>query len=446
MVGSRGSILYTFMNQQLVGLLQKQSSGALSFQYAEEWLTMSGNRPLSLSLPLGRMEYAGDPVYNFFDNLLPDSRAMRERIQSRFRIASSQPFDLLAAIGGDCVGAIQLYPTQQPPAVRQVLAEPLAEAEIAEILAGDRTSPLGMTLARDDFRLSIAGAQEKTALLWYRNQWHRPQGATPTSHIFKLPIGFIAHNNMDLRQSCENEWLCLKIVEAFGLPVAKAEIQQFGQTSTLVVERFDRRWSQDGQWLMRLPQEDMCQALGISPNLKYQADGGPGIAPIMKLLLGANNGEAEREKFFRCQVVFWLLAASDGHAKNFSIYLEPAGGYRLTPIYDVISAYPLMRSGDLPKQKLKMAMALRGSQINYYHWAKIQPRHFVSMARAIGFSEQKAAQLVKETLAQAVEVVDLVGRGVPPDFPSGISDPILQGLAALAQQHLKFEIPSGSKE
>jgi serine/threonine-protein kinase HipA len=424
------------MNGQLVGFLHKRPSGALSFRYAEVWLSINGNRPLSLSLPLARVEYAGDLVYNFFDNLLPDSRAIRERIQSRFKISSSQPFDLLTAIGGDCVGAIQLYPKEQPGSVRQVLAEPLANAEIAQILEDYRTSPLGMTAATDDFRLSIAGAQEKTALLWYRNQWHRPRGTTPTSHILKLPIGFIAHNNMDLRQSCENEWLCLKIVEAFGLSVAKAEMQQFGQISTLVVERFDRRWSQDGQWLMRLPQEDMCQALGISPNLKYQADGGPGIAPIMKLLLGANDGEAEREQFFRCQVVFWLLAASDGHAKNFSIYLEPGGGYRLTPIYDVISAYPLMRSGNLPKQKLTMAMALRGSKSNYYHWAKMQPRHFVSTARSIGFGEQKAALLVRETLEQAREVMDVVGNGLPSDFPSSISDPIFQGLTSLAQQQL----------
>ncbi len=195
MVGSRGRILNVSMNGQLVGFLQKQLSGALSFRYADEWLSMDGNRPLSLSLPLARIDYAGDLVYNFFDNLLPDSRAIRERIQSRFQIGSSQPFDLLTAIGGDCVGAIQLYPMEQPQSVHQVLAEPLATAEIAQILESYRTSPLGMTVATDDFRLSIAGAQEKTALLWYRNQWHRPRGTTPTSHILKLPIGFIAHNN-----------------------------------------------------------------------------------------------------------------------------------------------------------------------------------------------------------------------------------------------------------
>lgn len=159
-------------------------------------------------------------------------------------------------------------------------------------------------------RNSLAGAQEKTALLWYQDRWQRPLGSTPTSHIFKLPIGRIEQNNIDLSESCENEWLCLRIAKAFGFPVAHAELATVGQKKVLIVERFDRRWSRDG-WLMRLPQEDFCQALGVAPALKYESHGGPGIADAMKLLLGSRLATPDREMFFKSQILFWMLAAID---------------------------------------------------------------------------------------------------------------------------------------
>jgi serine/threonine-protein kinase HipA len=269
-------------------------------------------------------------------------------------------------------------------------------------------------------------------------QWCRPSGATPTSHIFKLPIGFISHTNLDLQDSCENEWLCLEISKAFGLPTANAQIQVFDGVKALVVERFDRRLSPDKTWLMRLPQEDCCQALGVSSNLKYQSDGGPGIAAIMKLLMGAKNAEADREHFFRSQVLFWLLGAIDGHAKNFSIFIEAGGGYRLTPLYDVISAYPLIKNKNLSAQKVKMAMALKGSKGNHYLWSKIQPRHFLATARAIDFSEAKAIKIVQEMLERASAVAQEVSEKLPAGFPLRVSTPILQEMVKLAKKHVDF--------
>ncbi|WP_404787155.1 type II toxin-antitoxin system HipA family toxin [Altericista sp. CCNU0014] len=425
------------MNGRLVGYLRQLSSGAMNFQYDEAWLETSGVRPISLSLPLKYEAYEGEQVYNFFDNLLPDNKQIRARIQARFQIPTNRPFDLLSAIGNDCVGAIQLCQEEQPPRrVDVTTAQTLSSEEIAKLLKAYRTVPLGMTEEADDFRISIAGAQEKTALLWHEGQWCRPTGATPTSHIFKLPIGFIDHSGIDLRDSCENEWLCLKIASAFGLPTAEAQIQQFEEVKVLVVERFDRRWSRDGTWLMRLPQEDMCQALGISPSLKYQSDGGPGMAEIMQALLGSRQAEADRETFFRSQVLFWLLAATDGHAKNFSIYLEAGGSYRLTPLYDVLSVYPLMQSNAIPRQKAKMAMALRGTSKNHYLWSKIQPRHFLSTARAIDFSPKKAEQISIEMLEQTSDVAMQVAKTLPSSFPRKIGEPILQGMTRLAKQQL----------
>lgn len=422
-------VLSVAMNGILVGTLSKAASGAVSFQYHPSWLSRSGSRAISLSMPLRSDPYHGEVPYNFFDNLLPDNEEIRSRIQSRFKAETKRPFDLLSKIGGDCVGAIQLYsPKVVLGDVRQVHAEPLTEARMAQVLRGYQSdAPLGMLDDVDDFRISIAGAQEKTGLLWHQNQWHLPLGSTPTSHILKLPIGVLPQKNIDLSDSCENEWLCLKIAAAYGFAVNEANIVYAEEMKALALTRFDRRWSQDGHWLMRLPQEDMCQALGVAPALKYESDGGPGIAGIMNFLLGSRISTDDREVFFKAQILFWLLAAIDGHGKNFSVFLEPESRYRMTPLYDIISAYPLMAAKSIPKQKAKMAMALTGSK-KYYKWQTIQPRHFLSTAKSVGFSEQRAGELMAEMKMQSVNVIETVRKQLPVDFPVAISESIFTGI------------------
>jgi len=231
----------------------------------------------------------------------------------------------------------------------------------------------------------------------------------------------------------KNEWLCSKIAKAFGLPVANCEIVQFDGVKTLIVERFDRKLSQDQSRFIRLPQEDMCQALNISPDLKYQADGGPSIADIMKLLLGSSTAEQDREVFFKAQILFWLLAAIDGHAKNFSIFIEPEGKFRLTPLYDIISAYPLIAKKRLQKQKVKMAMALK-EESNRYHWHNIQRRHFLSTAKHANFSPERAEALLNEMLDMVETVIRHVKAELPPNFPSSISTPIFEGILSMKAQ------------
>lgn len=419
--------LGVWMNGIHVGSLVKSASGALEFTYTPEWLATDGTRPISLSMPLQHRAYSGEIVYNYFDNLLPDNNQIRDRIQARFKAPTSHPFDLLAAIGMDCVGAVQIVPEEESPDdVRQIEGVSLSDAQIAQLLKKYRTAPLGM--AEDDgedFRISIAGAQEKTALLWKDNAWHRPIGTTPTTHIFKLPIGKIEHSGMDLSESCENEWLCLKIAEAFDLPVCTADVSEFAGMKALVVERFDRR--QGDGWIMRLPQEDMCQALGVSPNIKYESDGGPGIDSIMRFLLQSRESKHDRELFFKTQVLFWLLAAIDGHAKNFSIFIEPEGRYRMTPLYDIMSAHPLLADRQLEAKKIKMAMALRGKN-RHYNWSNIQPRHFISTAKQVGFNETTAQTIVRDMMAAVDNVIKQVEVQIPRDFPEAIAAPILTGM------------------
>jgi len=382
-------ILHAYLNGIRVGALTRFPGGGMGFAYAQNWLESEGGRPISMSLPLRKEPYGGDDVYNFFDNLLPDSPAIRARVQARFQCATDRPFDLLESVGGDCVGAIQLLSSSDEPEVKRIEAIPMQEEEIARLLRNYREAPLGMSPEVDDFRISMAGAQEKTALLRFKGQWCRPVGATPTSHIFKLPIGVIEDKGIDLADSCENEWLCHKIAIAFGLPAARSEISVFEDQKVLIVERFDRKWSQDGSWLMRLPTEDACQALGVSPQLKYESDGGPGMADIMDLLLGSETARADRDLFFKTHIFFWLLAAIDGHAKNFSFFILPDGAFQLTPLYDVMTAYPVIAKGQLAVHKATLAMALHGKN-RHYRLQWIQPRHWISTASNIKYSEELA--------------------------------------------------------
>ncbi|MEG1422102.1 MAG: type II toxin-antitoxin system HipA family toxin [Citrobacter sp.] len=431
----RTQTLTVAMNGDVVGTLYRDGSGAMSFQYAPEWLSVPGSRAISLSLPLQHSRIKGKEVFNFFSNLLPDSEAIIARMQTRFHVETAHPFDLLASVGRDCVGAIQLYPPgSEIPSVMETQAEPLDESQIEALLDGYQMAPLGMEEGAD-FRISLAGAQEKTALLWYQDRWQRPQGSTPTSHIFKLPIGRIEQNNIDLSESCENEWLCLRIAWEFGFPVANADLAVFGQKKVLIVERFDRRWSRDG-WLMRLPQEDFCQALGVAPALKYESHGGPGIADAMKLLLGSNLATQDREMFFKSQILFWMLAAIDGHGKNFSLFIEPESSFRMTPLYDVMSAFPIFETGGIPLKKAKMAMALQGKN-RQYHFAMIQPRHFISTAAHVGFSEDTAYKMMKEMAARTEEVIATVAAELPTDFPEQISNAIFNGLSSQAARIIR---------
>lgn len=418
--------LYIYMNGIPVGVLTRKASGELLFNYQDTWLQHPERRPISLSLPLSDVTYQDERVQYFFENLLPDNELIRERIQRRFKASSKKSFDLLSHIGADCVGALQLMTQPLESSSRTIQAMPISDTEIAQLLKQYRVAPLGMN-EDSDFRISIAGAQEKTALLRLNNQWHLPHGTTPTTHIIKLPIGRIEHVGMDLSDSVENEWLCLRILAAYGLPVSQASIVYFDDMKTLVVERFDRRWVDDGDWLLRLPQEDMCQVLSVAPSLKYEADSGPGIAAIMRVLGGANKPNIDRGNFMKTVFLFWVLGAIDGHAKNFSISIEAKARYHLTPLYDVMSAYPLAAKRQLEWRKLKMAMAVKGKN-QHYRWHEIQPRHWLAMAKLCKFPEEDMQRIIDEVRDNMESVIDEVITELPQDFPPEMADAIFAGM------------------
>jgi serine/threonine-protein kinase HipA len=391
-------------------------------------------------LPAGDGEISGAVVNNYFDNLLPDSDIIRERLRRRFRTPSIRAADLLAAIGRDCVGAVQLVPAgTQPPAHNTIDSTPLADAQIEALLRGINAPTLGDQSPGRDFRISIAGAQEKTALLRIGKRWHLPHGATPTTHIFKLPLGLVGNMQADMSESVENEWLCAKLLTELGFDVAPTEMAQFGAQKVLVVERFDRRWIQDDSgkrgWIARLPQEDFCQAAGWPGALKYESDGGPGIRAGLALLAGSNNAKADSARFAMTQLAFWLMAATDGHAKNFSIFLERGGGYRLTPLYDVLSAWPIVAPGrgQIAPQQVKLAMALKGKN-THYRLQDIQVRHWQALARLTG--APNAFEQMVGLVLQVPYALERVAEQLPPGYPQRVFKTIRAGMTAQAQRFM----------
>ncbi|MDF2096605.1 type II toxin-antitoxin system HipA family toxin [Aquibaculum arenosum] len=418
--------LRVYLNNRLVGHLNKESSGAIHFHYDESWLEWEQGFPVSLSLPLREDAYRGEAVAAVFENLLPDTESLRRRVAEKVGAGGTDAYSLLAAIGRDCVGALQFVADGIDTTDSTVIkGEPVDDAAIEKLLRNLMQAPLGLD-SDDHFRISVAGAQEKTALLRYGDAWLKPRGTTPTTHLFKTQIGQLP-NGIDLSNSVENEYYCLKLLAAFGLPVNAAEIQTFGETTVLVIERFDRHWTRNGR-LLRMPQEDCCQALSVPPSRKYQNDQGPGLVDILDLLKGSDTPAEDQKLVLKAQILFWLIGATDGHAKNFSIFLRPGGSFSLTPFYDVLTAQPSLNAHQIERKQMKLAMSVGNN--NHYRIDQIHGRHFVQTAERAGLPKALVREAVNEVRTQADNAIAQIESGLPANFPAYIHDSVSAGLRA----------------
>jgi serine/threonine-protein kinase HipA len=419
--------LNVLINNRRVGRLIKESGGAIQFQYDQDWLDWEAGFAISLSLPRRETPYSGAPVAAVFDNLLPDSPAVRKRVAENAGAQGTDAFSLLESIGRDCVGALQFLPDgEDQDSTFSISGEPIDDDEIERILANLAQAPLGID--RDEaFRISIAGAQEKTALLFHDGKWMRPVGRTPTTHILKPQLGQIptAFGMVDMAASVDNEHYCLELLRAFGLEAARTEIVTFGKRRVLAVERFDRLRRGEAE-LLRLPQEDFCQALGVDSARKYQSNGGPSVIDGLKLLQGADRAIHDQAVFFMAQIIFWLIGATDGHAKNFSIFLGPDGKYGLTPFYDVLSAQPAFDRKQIPHNKYKLAMSVGKSR--KYAILNIAGRHFIETGKEAGLGATVMNDAVATILAHAETAPQKALSNMPRDFPAEIHDSILAAM------------------
>lgn len=423
--------LNVFLNGRRAGTLQKGSDGAVTFLYDEDWLAWTHAFPISLSLPLRREAWRGDPVVAVFDNMLPDNADVRRQVAEKTGATGVDSYSLLEQIGRDCVGAMQFLPEDEVPGdLTKIEGVPLEEADIAFMLANLARAPLGIDLEKD-FRISIAGAQEKTALLRHEGRWMRPIGATPTTHILKPQLGEIptASGVIDLGNSVENEHYCLTMLEECGLQVARTEIAEFNGRRVLVVERFDRRRRRD-EGLLRLPQEDFCQALSVPSTRKYQDRQGPSAVDIMGLLKESDAPLVDLAAFLKSQILFWLIGATDGHAKNFSLYLRPGGRFELAPFYDVLTAQPAFDAKRIPHKAYRLAMSAGRSR--HYRILDVHGRHFVETGLEAGIGPT----IIRKVLDEVREDVPAALDRAKARMPVGFHDEIHESVARAAAMRL----------
>lgn len=394
--------LIVLMGDEVAGLLTRAQGGLLHFSYEPDYAARRNATPLSVAMPLGGGTYAHEVVAPWLWGLLPDNERVLARWAKHYRVPASNPFFLLATpVGEDCAGAVRFVTSGRLDAAqsRSGRVRWLDDDEIAERireLRRDRESWLGAGFSG---RFSLAGAQSKTALIVKGDRFGEPSGRIPTTHILKPGVADLEHQDLD-------EHLCLEAARRLGLTAARSRLMHFGGETAIVVERYDRR--RKGREIIRVHQEDLCQALGLDPAMKYQADGGPGPAGVVALFHREMPWEVANAAVWRFAEALawnWLIAGTDAHAKNYSLLLS-GDEVRLSPLYDVASALPYGHH----EKKLRFAMKLGGSylvDVTQNPWPKV--------AAELGLDPVSLTDRVREMAAHATgAVADAVAEvGMP---------------------------------
>ncbi|HRE03700.1 MAG TPA: type II toxin-antitoxin system HipA family toxin [Ilumatobacteraceae bacterium] len=341
--------LATFIDGRRAGTLSQDRNGRLRYTYGADYPPDA--TPLSPRLTVAGGDYTHADVAPFIAGLLPDNDQVLERWGRLFGVSPRNAFAILAHIGSDCAGAVQFVPADGVDQLDGGALEPLTTADIAQMLRDLRADPYTwqQPAGPQAGHFSLAGAQTKFALHRASDGWARASGRIPTTHIFKPAIPGLAHHDL-------NEHLCLQAARRLGLLAASSEIAWFDDERVFVVERYDRR-AVNGE-LRRLHQVDMCQALGVMPDLKYQRDGGPGPVEIITMIRSSLAGEADVERFVQALVFNWLIGGTDAHAKNYGLVLSGTDA-RLAPLYDLASAL-VMPEWNWHKWELAMRINKQG--------------------------------------------------------------------------------------
>lgn len=359
--------LIALLDGKEAGRVVRDNRGKVTFAYSEQWREAASAYPLSLSMPLTLAEHPNARIAPFLWGLLPDYEIILDNWARKFHVSARNAFSLIACVAEDCAGAVQFVQPTRLDAILSAAVPPIEwidEKEIAKRLCALHEDQAAWRAPRDTGQFSLAGAQPKTALLFENKEWGVPSGRIPTTHILKPPSG-------EFEGHVENEYFCLELARAVGLPVVDSRIMHFKDEIAIVVERYDR--VRVAGTLHRVHQEDICQALAIPPTNKYQNEGGPGIRDIVALL--EENSSAPREDIatFLDSVVFnWLIAGTDAHAKNYALLIGARGRIRLAPLYDVASILPYP---DINFAKAKASMKIGGEyrlrNMKAYHWRKL---------------------------------------------------------------------------
>ncbi|MDQ5984799.1 MAG: hypothetical protein CSYNP_00495 [Syntrophus sp. SKADARSKE-3] len=347
--------LDVYLQEQKIGRLCLDEKRRFVFQYDAEWVRQKGAIPLSLHLPLTEESYPDDLSRPFFSNLLPEAEIKRV-IAQRLQISESNDFAMLNNIGGECAGAVSLLPSGAAPTLKPGYRE-LNEKELHEIIIDLPRRPLMVGV--EGMRLSLAGAQNKLPVYMEGDRIFIASGNAPSSHILKPPI-------RDLEDTVGNEAFCMMLAQNMGLSVPLVTIHQ-GLDRLFIIARYDRSRDKDGR-MVRLHQEDFCQALGYLPDQKYETEGGPSLKQCLALLQAKSiRPAADRMALLRWTIFNFLIGNADAHAKNLSMLFTDRGP-RLAPFYDLIctQVYPDLTG----KQTMRIGGENRPSWIQQKHWER----------------------------------------------------------------------------
>ncbi len=368
--------------------------GDLELVYETSWVENPSAHPLSLSMPVAKLRHR-TPVRPFLWGLLPDNDAILERWGQRFGVSARNPFRLLAHVGEDCAGAVQLVRGDRLDAVdpSQSGIDWIDDDEVSDRLKRLEVDHSATRLPSDGGQFSLAGAQPKLALLRHEGRWGVPYGAVPTTHILKPPLP-------DLDGHTRVEHLTLELARALGLRTARSTLWNHAGADAIVVERYDRiRLDSAPSAIRRVHQEDLCQALGMHPALKYQSEGGPGPRMVADLLRGSSSRPTQDVERFRDALLFhWLTASTDAHAKNYSLLHGPGGRVRLAPLYDLTTVLPFE---GFEERRLRLAMKLGRT----YRLADVRRGDIEHLATDLGLNP-------KRTVDRAVQLAALVPEAV----------------------------------
>lgn len=322
--------LNVWNDQRLVGYLWRNTQGLIGFRYEKEWLTQGGFA-ISHRLPLRQEDFVPEEglAHRFFANLLPEGGA-RDQVIRDLKIANTD-FDLLRAIGGECAGALSILQAEQKPSTQYAYYE-LSEQELAKLVT--RRGQVYTWTENERPRLSLAGAQDKCPVLIKNGACWLPKKESPSSHILKFELS-------DYRHLPAYETFTTLLAGAIGLPVVDIQLRSIADTHYALIERYDRHQLGSGQ-MVRLHQEDFCQALGFGHERKYQEDGGPSFADCYRLVQDVSSDPAnDLQYLLRWQIFNVLAGNSDGHAKNLSLLYRANGEIQLAPFMTSFALGPL---------------------------------------------------------------------------------------------------------
>jgi serine/threonine-protein kinase HipA len=395
------------------GQLLQDDTGRLLFAYDADYLKSKQPWPLSVSMPLRAGQFEERITRPFFSGLLPED-LIRTRVAKLLGVSERNPFSLLEIIGGECAGAISLYPEGTPPHKENPDdIQILDEKNLDEIFEHLKRRPL--FAGEEGVRLSLAGAQDKLAVRMIGEKLALMRGGAPTTHILKTLIS----DRHDVKDSVHNEFFCLTLAARCGLAAPRAQMRRTPKEPYLLVERYDRK--SQGNDVVRLHQEDFCQALSIPPENKYEAAGGPGImACLDEIQKDSVQPLPDRLAFLNIVIFNYLIGNSDAHGKNFSFLYED-GKPRLAPAYDLLS------TAVYPDLATKMAMKIGGKynpdDVYLRHWHRLVP----DTAVARSAMEKSLAELSAKTLDQAAKLhAELKGEH--------ITSPVLDSILAIIKK------------